>query len=215
MTINEKLCAIQVRLKAPKSQKCKFANFSYRSAEDIFEAAKSLLAEYAVSLVVSDEIVEMGDRFYVKSTATLTGSDGSVSATGFAREEAEKKGMDPSQITGSASSYARKYALSGLFAIDDTKDADALPQGSNQVSKAEEKAPVTVLKVAAEVPEDIVLRLPSRSGGQRDLSLGEMSEEQLRYLLEKRREDLGEDLASAVRCVLEKKRRAAQGRKAG
>ena len=126
-TIHEKLQGIQSSLKAPKGQTNKFGGYSYRSAEDILTAVKPLLAEYACTLVISDDIVSVGGRVYVKATAVLAEaeSDYSIQVQGFAREAESRKGMDDSQITGSASSYARKYALNGLFAIDDTKDADA------------------------------------------------------------------------------------------
>jgi len=119
--------SIQSELKAPKGQTNKFGGYSYRSAEDILEAVKPLLNKYNCFLTVSDEIVEVGGRVYVKATATVheSHSDSIASTTAFAREAEVKKGMDDAQITGSASSYARKYALNGLFAIDDTKDADA------------------------------------------------------------------------------------------
>jgi hypothetical protein len=125
-----KLAEIQQALKAPKGQKNSFGNYNYRSCEDILEAVKPLLGEWHLTL--SDDIVEVGGRVYVKATATLDlarnavtdGHGPSYIATAFAREAETKKGMDDAQITGSASSYARKYALNGLFCIDDTKDAD-------------------------------------------------------------------------------------------
>lgn len=125
---------IQTELKAPKSQRNNFGKYNYRSCEDILEAVKPLLKKYEATLIIADDIVLIGNRYYVKATATLTSADGINVASAFAREEEARKGMDASQITGSASSYARKYALNGLFAIDDTKDADAL--GNNQVEKA-------------------------------------------------------------------------------
>ncbi|MAL50378.1 MAG: hypothetical protein CMH18_11515 [Methylophaga sp.] len=126
-TIHEKLQGIQSSLKAPKGQTNKFGGYTYRSAEDILTAVKPLLTKYGVTLVISDDIVGVEGRVYVKATAVLaeSESDYSIQVQGFAREAESRKGMDDSQITGSASSYARKYALNGLFAIDDTKDADA------------------------------------------------------------------------------------------
>lgn len=122
----KELVSIQGELKAPKNQVNKFGGYNYRSAEDILEAAKKVLSKYGCLLTVTDDIVMIGERVYVKATATITNSEGvSVSTSAFAREEESKKGMDASQITGSASSYARKYALNGLFCIDDTRDADA------------------------------------------------------------------------------------------
>jgi hypothetical protein len=117
------LSKIQKALKAPKGQENKFGHYQYRSCEDILEAVKPLLDKAALTLC--DDIVLIGDRYYVKATATLLCEDGGVfSATAYAREALDKKGMDSAQITGAASSYARKYALNGLFCIDDTKDAD-------------------------------------------------------------------------------------------
>ncbi|HFO6560906.1 TPA: ERF family protein [Escherichia coli] len=117
-----KLWTIQQTLNAPKGQYNKFGGYSYRSAEDILEAVKPLLQN--VTLMVSDEIVLIGDRYYVKATATLSDGEDSISATAFAREEKEQKGMTAGQLTGATSSYARKYALNGLFCIDDAKDLD-------------------------------------------------------------------------------------------
>lgn len=118
---------IQYNLKAPKGQRNNFGGYNYRSCEDIMEAVKPLLKEVNCSLTVSDDIVQVADRIYVKATATLRTSTGETyTNTAFAREALSKKGMDESQVTGAASSYARKYALNGLFCIDDTKDADAL-----------------------------------------------------------------------------------------
>ena len=116
---------IQSELKAPKGQRNNFGNYNYRSAEDILEAVKPLLKKHNCALVINDDMVEVGGRVYVKATAMLAiANTPFASACGFAREAESKKGMDESQITGSASSYARKYALNGLLAIDDTKDAD-------------------------------------------------------------------------------------------
>ena len=120
---------IQSELKAPKGQKNNFGNYSYRSAEDILSAVKPLLQKHEVSLIISDDIVGVEGRVYVQATATLWLDDKDCEplarSTGFARESLAKKGMDDAQITGSASSYARKYALNGLLCIDDTKDPDA------------------------------------------------------------------------------------------
>ena len=120
----DKLLKIQTDLKAPKGQFNKFGNYKYRSCEDILEALKPLLARECCTLTLSDEMVEIGGRVYVKATATLTDGTATERVTAYAREEESKKGMDASQVTGAASSYARKYALNGLFCIDDTKDAD-------------------------------------------------------------------------------------------
>ena len=127
MEIYKKLSGIQCELVATKGQYNNFGKYSYRSCEDILEAVKPLLDKYKVAIVIKDDIVLVGDRFYVKATATLIDSETgeSVEVSAFARESADKKGMDSSQVTGATSSYARKYALNGLFAIDDNKDADA------------------------------------------------------------------------------------------
>lgn len=123
----KELIEIQKNLKAPKGQYNNFGKYKYRSCEDILEALKPLLSENKCYIVLTDDVVQVGDRYYIKATATITNSEGkSVSNTGWAREDFDKKGMDGSQITGTASSYARKYALNGLFAIDDTQDADLL-----------------------------------------------------------------------------------------
>lgn len=120
-----KLTEIQAELNAPKKQFNKFGNYAYRSCEDIVEAVKPLLKKHNADLFLSDEIEVKGDRYYVKATATFKCGDEVVVATASARESETRKGMDDSQITGAASSYARKYALNGLFLIDDNKDADS------------------------------------------------------------------------------------------
>lgn len=121
------LSQIQNELKVPKNQYNAFGNYKYRSCDDIVETAKPILAKYDLALVMSDEVISIGDRYYVKSIARLVNEANHVvyEAVAYARESETKKGMDASQITGATSSYARKYALNGLFAIDDTKDADA------------------------------------------------------------------------------------------
>ncbi len=123
-TIVEILNCIQTRLVAPKGQLNKFANFKYRSCEDILEALKPLLKEYKVSLIITDEVVLIGDRYYIKAKANLSNELENIASEAYAREPEIKKGMDSSQITGATSSYARKYALNGLFCIDDSRDAD-------------------------------------------------------------------------------------------
>lgn len=130
------LLEIQVELKAPKSQYNKFGGYKYRSTEDILQAVKPLLKKYGDSLDLSDEPVLIGDWHYIKATAAFKDKDGNNTVvTGYAREAANKKGMDDSQITGTASSYARKYALNGLFLIDDTKDADTDEYHQQQQSR--------------------------------------------------------------------------------
>jgi hypothetical protein len=120
-----KLAEIQSKIKAPKGQFNKFGNYKYRSAEDIVEAVKPVINPLGFSLTLTDELVNIGTRYYIKSTATLTNGTETFYASAFAREDETIKGMAGAQITGAASSYARKYALNGLFAIDDTKDADS------------------------------------------------------------------------------------------
>jgi hypothetical protein len=144
------LIVIQTKLKAPKSQYNSFGKYKYRSAEDILEAVKPLLGEQGVLLTLSDDIIEVSGRFYVKATATAAKDGESVSNTAFAREDDTKKGMDGSQITGTASSYARKYALNGLFLIDDTKDADT-DEYQRQTDKKGTKAANAMKKAVAEV----------------------------------------------------------------
>mgnify|MGYP004511038871 CR=1 FL=1 len=132
------LMNVQAQLNAPKGQFNSFGKYAYRSCEDILEAVKPLLAKNGLTLNLSDEIVAVGSRIYVKATATVRGENDSVSATAYAREPEQKKGMDDSQITGTASSYARKYALNGLFCIDDAKDADTDENARQQGKKATE-----------------------------------------------------------------------------
>lgn len=123
-TLLDKLIIIQNELKAPKARQNLFGKYAYRSCEDILKAVKPVATKQGCLVTLTDEIVFIGDRYYVKATATLTDGTTTVTTTGFAREEADKKGMDQSQITGASSSYARKYALNGLLAIDDAKDSD-------------------------------------------------------------------------------------------
>lgn len=129
----KELIAIQSELKAPKSQFNKFGGYKYRKAEDILEAVKPLLNKQKCTLTITDDIVMVGNRIYVKATATIKNENGECeTTTGWAREEETKKGMDGSQITGASSSYARKYALNGLFAIDDNADSDTTNDGKHQ-----------------------------------------------------------------------------------
>lgn len=132
----KELVAIQSELKAPKTQFNKYGGYKYRKAEDILEAVKPLLAKQKCTLVITDDIVMVGNRIYVKSITTIKNEKGEVeTSTGWAREEETKKGMDASQITGASSSYARKYALNGLLAIDDNADSDTTNDGHQQESK--------------------------------------------------------------------------------
>lgn len=132
----KELIAIQSELKAPKSQFNKFGGYKYRKAEDILEAVKPLLAKQKCTLIITDDVVLIGNRIYVKATATIKNEKGECETTnGWAREEETKKGMDGSQITGASSSYARKYALNGLFAIDDNADSDTTNDGQQQTQQ--------------------------------------------------------------------------------
>ena len=140
MKLHEKLLAIQTKLKAPKGQYNSFGKYSYRSAEDILEAVKPLNAEQGVLLTITDEIKEIGGRVYVVATATVSDGTDTLQVSAFAREPENKKGMDESQITGATSSYARKYALNGLYAIDDNKDADT-DEHKQQQENAPKKQP--------------------------------------------------------------------------
>ena len=148
MTIYEKLAKIQSTLKVPKGQYNSFGKYRYRNCEDILEAVKPLLVEVKAVIIIGDELELIGSRFYVKATARFIDceTDAQITNTAYAREEDTKKGMDGSQITGTSSSYARKYALNGLFAIDDTKDSDmtnGMPDQENgQDSKNKNAKPV-------------------------------------------------------------------------
>ena len=173
--ILEKLQKVQNEIKAPKNLYNSFGKYKYRNVEGILESYKPYGKKYGLALTISDEIVQIGERIYVKAIASLHDieTSESIQNTAFARESLEKKGMDDSQITGTASSYARKYALNGLFLLDDTKDADT-DEYHNQVSQEEEQkieeisnmkiAPlkVDVLKkrcAADDVPLDRILKL--------------------------------------------------------
>lgn len=138
MNIHEKHMHIQEEVKAPKNQKNTHVGYKFRSAEDILEAAKPICHKYFTTIELNDEIVLIGDRYYVKATATLTCTDSgnTKTATAYAREAELKRGLDEAQVTGTASSYARKYAMNGLFALDDTKDAD-----TNEYAENAKKAP--------------------------------------------------------------------------
>lgn len=147
----DSIISIQGELKAPKNQRNSFGNYNYRSAEDILEAVKPLLKKYSLFLYIEDKIVMIGDRYYVQATANISNGSDNLSVTAFAREEDQKKGQDASQITGSTSSYARKYALNGLLCIDDTKDSDS----TNTHGKEEPAKPATKAKAQAPAPDDL------------------------------------------------------------
>ena len=142
----KELINIQEKLKAPKGQWNNFGKYKYRSCEDILEAVKPLLVENKCQLTISDEVVSVGNRIYVKSTARIKNEAGEEEFTiGFAREEESRKGMDGSQVTGASSSYARKYALNGMFCIDDTKDSDTTNDGEKSQKKAEKTLQTSAL----------------------------------------------------------------------
>lgn len=166
MHLTEKLMNIQVELKAPKNQYNSFGKYKYRNIEDIQEALKPLLNKYCVALTLSDEIVEVGGRVYVKATARLIDciSDEVIETTAYARESSDKKGMDDAQITGATSSYARKYCVSGLMLLDDTQDVDS--EAYQQAQKKETKkatAPKKEEKAAEQVPNPTPEQVPSRA----------------------------------------------------
>ena len=152
--LHKKLLKVQSELKAPKGQLNKFGNYRYRSQEDILEAVKPLLAENELLMTISDNIVNADGRFYIEATVRVSHGDDEVVVTAYAREAETKKGMDESQITGTASSYARKYALNALYLIDDTKDADTMDNSSPATKVAPKKVEK---KVTPEQVEDIKL----------------------------------------------------------
>lgn len=138
VVLTQRVGDIQHNLKAPKRQYNSFGKYNYRSCEDILEGVKPLLKEHNLALLIDDEIVQIGERYYVKATAKITDGREIVSATAYAREPDTKKGMDESQITGATSSYARKYALNALLCIDDTKDADTMDNSKKPVQQTQE-----------------------------------------------------------------------------
>nr|DAH51259.1 MAG TPA: ERF superfamily protein [Caudoviricetes sp.] len=138
VVLTQRVGDIQHKLKAPKGQYNSFGKYNYRSCEDILEGVKPLLKEHNLALLIDDEIVQIGERYYVKATAKITDGREIVSATAYAREPDTKKGMDESQITGATSSYARKYALNALLCIDDTKDADTMDNSKKPVQQTQE-----------------------------------------------------------------------------
>lgn len=138
VVLTQRVGDIQHKLKAPKGQYNSFGKYNYRSCEDILEGVKPLLKEHNLALLIDDEIVQIGERYYVKATAKITDGREIVSATAYAREPDTKKGMDESQITGATSSYARKYALNALLCIDDTKDAETMDNSKKPVQQTQE-----------------------------------------------------------------------------
>lgn len=149
MNIYEKLLKVQTELKAPKGQMNKFGGYKYRSCEDILEAVKPLLDKNKLALFISDEVINIQERFYIKATINLVDIDKPtdiITTSALAREEIIKKGMDGSQITGSSSSYARKYALNGMFAIDDTKESDTTNTRKKEYSDDDKLQIINLIK---------------------------------------------------------------------
>ena len=158
MTIYEKIRNIQMKLKAPKGQYNDFGKYNYRSCEDIFEALKPLLDENKLTLMMSDELCNIGERYYIKATACLydTENETSIINIAYAREEETKKNFDGSQITGASSSYARKYALNGLFLIDDTKDSDFTNKGEDPTKEDAENYVITFGKYNGKLLSEVI-----------------------------------------------------------
>lgn len=184
-----KLTTIQAELKVPKDQRNDFGNYKYRSCEDIVEAVKPILQKNGFALTLSDDLVQVGAWNYVKATAMISDGKETHQSTAFAREQETKKGMDTAQITGSASSYARKYALNGLFAIDDTRDADTEPPqlsetNGNDHSESESrvrKATENRLSQKPVIPGQVVVHLGRTTKGKK---VNELTPEQLTYFAE-------------------------------
>ena len=155
LTFNEKVLHAQSELKAPKSNFNNFGKYKYRSAEDILEAVKPVNKKYGLTLILSDKPILIGDRYYIEATATISDGNDNITVTAYAREALNRKGQDESQITGTASSYARKYALNGLYLIDDTKDADTDEhrQQQDSVKPATKTQMTSLMKLAANVAE--------------------------------------------------------------
>lgn len=156
-TIYQALSNVQADLKAPKNNKNSFGNYNYRSAEDILEAVKPLLAREMLTMTLSDKVIQVGDKNYIEATVTVfdvSKADEPISVTAYAREAVDKKGMDDAQITGAASSYARKYALNGMFNIDDTKDADT-DEHTKQRQKVERTVNTDLSKSGADQEEAV------------------------------------------------------------
>ena len=161
---NVRLSKLQEELKAPKNMYNNFGKYSYRNAEGILEAVKPLLVKYGMVLNVSDSVEMVGERYYIKATATVhdTESDQIMVSTAYARESLDKKGMDDSQISGTASSYARKYALNGLFLLDDTKDIDEIQKPEDTAEdekKFNERAAKEMKELATEAQKNAILNI--------------------------------------------------------
>ena len=174
MNVYEKLIAIQSELKAPKSQYNNFGKYAYRNCEDILESLKPLLKEHKSTIYISDEIVTVLERFYVKATVTFIDAETGekITNTAYAREEESKKGMDGSQVTGASSSYARKYALNGMFAIDDTKDSDftnTTVKGDNSALSEAQIKRLLAIASKVNISADDVKKVVAKTFGVQDL----------------------------------------------
>lgn len=193
---------IQMELKAPKNQYNSFGKYKYRSQEDILEAVKPILAKYGVALTLSDEVVQVGERIYIKATASLFAGDDSIKVTAYAREPADKKGMDEAQITGTASSYARKYALNGLFAIDDTEDSDAQDKAT-----ADKPTPIYIDKVTPDeisVPKVLLCSKNIKVETMAEAKAMKISLEKVAAYLKKKPEEVTEEERES--CIARKKK---------
>lgn len=169
MEIYKRLREVQNELKAPKERLNKFGGYAYRSCEDILNAVKPLLKIYRLTLILTDDVVQIGDRFYVKATATLYSEDGEgVHNSAYAREPLQKKGADESQITGASSSYARKYALAGLLAIDSTEDADTEEKPQEQPKEEKPQEQPKELPKATQMQINILKELAEQQGRELD-----------------------------------------------
>lgn len=200
MELQEKLINIQQKIKAPKSQYSEFGDYNYRSVEDIQSALKPICKEERAVCTCSDELVYIGERYYIKAIATLydLDSNNKIECCAYAREELEKKKVDGSQLTGIASSYARKYALGGLLQLDDNKDSDGLPKDEkddNKDSKKTQQVEVMTLEEAKEFVFDMV----TKDGGTKSLKVGECNNEQLFWLRDNAKD---KDLINAVSLIL-------------
>lgn len=184
MDVYKKLLAVQAELKAPKGQYNSFGKYKYRSCEDILEAVKPILARHGATLVVGDELLTVGERYYIKAVATFMDAEtgDAVTNTAYAREEETKKGMDGSQITGTASSYARKYCLNGLFLIDDTKDADTDAYKVQQ-EKGDQKQVVSRDNGYVRYINDVDVQIKARNNKWYGIEV--VKTEQLKELLER------------------------------
>lgn len=203
MNIYEKLQHIQSALKAPKSQYNEFGKYNYRNCEDILEAAKPLCAKEKVVLLLTDTIESIDGRHYVKATASLINCEGehdTVSVNAYAREEESKKGMDGSQVTGASSSYARKYALNGLFNIDDTKDSDTTNRHGKDDNKKDNATGKDNSKSSAKMTVEEALQRKTAKGKYYD----DLNDDNLQYIIDNSK---NADSVTAARLVLEEHRR--------